>query len=137
MQVHAGAEQAVAVDRDIVRDADEADMTAGACRADGLVHGILRADRLDHTVRTEAVGEFLDATDAVFSAFLDDVGRPESTGERLPVGMAAHRDDALRPELPGGEDAAEPHRAVTDDGDGLARPDFCGDGGEPARAEDV
>ena len=41
------------------------------------------------------------------------------------------------PELPGGQHAEQPDRAVADHGDGLARAGLGGDGGEPAGAEHV
>ena len=75
--------------------------------------------------------------DALVAALLDDVGRAELAGQRLPVGVATDRDDPLGAELLGGQDAEQPDRAVTDDRDGLAGAGLGGDGGEPAGAEDV
>ena len=51
--------------------------------------------------------------------------------------MAAHRDDPLGAEFPGGHDGEQPDRAVPDDGDGLPRSGLGGDGAEPAGAEHV
>ena len=108
VDVDAGHEELVAGDRDVVGDADEADVAAGAGRADGLHHGLLGADRLDDGVGTEPAGELLDPGDALVAALLDDVGGAELAGERLPVGVAAERDDPLGAELLGGEDASSP-----------------------------
>ena len=69
-----------------VGDADVADVAAGPGGADGLHHRLLGADGLDDGVRAEAVGEVLDAGDALVAAFLDDVGGAELEGELLPVG---------------------------------------------------
>ena len=41
---------------------------------------LLRPDRLDHRVRTEAPGEFLDPGHALVTALLDDVGGAELAG---------------------------------------------------------
>src|SRR5215213_11897980 len=46
-------EEIQAVDGDAVRDADEADMSAGARGMDGLHHRLLGADGLEDGVRTE------------------------------------------------------------------------------------
>ena len=88
-------------------------------------------------VRAEPAGELLDLRHALVAALLDDVGRAELAGERLPVGVTAHRDDPLGAELSCGEDAEQADGAVADDGDGLAGAGFGGDGGEPAGAEHV
>ena len=103
-----------------------------ACSIDSL-----GADGLDDRVGAEAVGEVLDPGDAVVAALLDDVGGAELAGELLAGFVAAHDDDPLGAELRGGEHPEEADGAVADDGDGLARADLGGDGGEPAGAEHV
>ncbi len=85
----------------------------------------------------QTVGEFLDAGHPVVPAFGDDVGGAELVGEGLPVGVAAHRDDPLRTELPGGEHREEADGAVADDRDGLTGAGLGGNRAEPAGAEDV
>ena len=112
VDVDAGHEELVAGDRDVVGDADEADVAPGAGGVDGLHHGFLGADGLDDRVRAEPAGELLDPGHAVVAALLDDVGGAELAGERLPVGVAAEGDDPLGAELLGGEDAdaARPRR---------------------------
>ena len=75
--------------------------------------------------------------DALVAALLDDVGRAELAGERLAVGVAAHRDDPLRSELLGREDPEQADGTVADDGDRLAGTGFSGDRGEPTGAEHV
>ena len=118
-------------------DADVADVPAGAGGADRLHHRLLRPDRLDHRVRAEPVGEFLDLRHAVVAALLDDVGRAELAGKLLARLVTAHGDDPVRAELLGGKHAEQPDRTVTDDGDRLARAGLGGDGTEPAGAEHV
>jgi hypothetical protein len=137
VQVHAEEEQLVAGQGDVVGDADVADVAAGAGGADGLHHRFLGADRLDHRVRAEPVGELLDLRDAVVPALGDDVGGAEFARELLAGFVATHRDDPLRAELLGSEDAEQADRAVPDHGDGLARSGLGRDGGEPAGAEHV
>src|SRR3954452_1024469 len=120
VEVDLGEEQLVAGELDVVGDADVPDVAARAAGSDGLHHRLLGADGLDDRVRAESVGELRDARDAVGAAFLDDVGGADLAGQGLPVGVAAYGDDALGPELAGGEDAEEADGAVPDDSHGLA-----------------
>ena len=59
-------------------------MAAEPRGSDRLHHRLLGADRLDHRVRAEPVGEVRDPRDAVVPSLLDDVGRAELQGELLP-----------------------------------------------------
>ncbi|MDF2698030.1 MAG: hypothetical protein K0S65_6413 [Labilithrix sp.] len=43
-------EELLAVELHAVRDADEADRAARTCRADGLLHRLLRADAFEHGI---------------------------------------------------------------------------------------
>ena len=88
-------------------------MAAEPRGSDRLHHRLLGADRLDHRVRAEPVGEVRDPRDAVVPSLLDDVGRAELEGELLPIRVAAHRDDPLGAELPGGKHPEQLARAVT------------------------
>ena len=74
---------------------------------------------------------------AVVAAFGDDVGGAVLQGELLPGLVPAHRDDAFRAELLGGQHAEQPDGAVADHRDGLARAGLGGHRGEPAGAEHV
>ncbi len=131
------AEEQLVAGQVAVGDADVADVAAGPDGADGLQHRLAGADGLDDRVHAEPAGEFLDPGDAFVAAFFDDVGGAELAGELLAGLVAAHDDDPLGAELPGGEHPEEADGAVTDDGDGLARADLGGDGAEPAGAEHV
>jgi hypothetical protein len=51
--------------------------------------------------------------------------------------VAAHRDDSLSAQLPGGQDREQTHGSVADDRDGLAGSGLGRDGTEPAGAEHV
>src|SRR3982751_1864076 len=86
-------EEAPAVDRHAVADADEADVPAGARGVERLRHRLLGADSLDHRVGAEPVRELLDARNAFVASFLDDVGSAVEAGEFLALGMPGHRDD--------------------------------------------
>ena len=57
---------------------------------------------------------------------LDDVGRAEVAGQRLPVGVPRHGDDAVRAEASGRDDGAQAHGPVADHDDGGALPDAGG-----------
>ena len=125
------------VELDAVRDADVTDRATGARRLDRLHHRFLRADAFEDAVGADALRQLLDAGDAVVAALGDDVGRAELAREPLPRLVAAHRDDALGAHLSGGQDREQADRAVTDDGDRLARLDVGRVGGEPAGAHHV
>ena len=75
--------------------------------------------------------------DALIAAFGDDVGGAELAGQLLAGFVAAHRDDPLGAELPGGQYGEQSDRTVTDDRDSLAGAGFGGDCPEPAGAEHV
>ncbi|MGP7999076.1 MAG: hypothetical protein ACLPKI_17435 [Streptosporangiaceae bacterium] len=70
-----------------------------------------------------AAGELAHAFDAFFPAFGDDLGGAEVAAEAGAVLVAAHEDDLLGAEHPGGDHRGQAHRAVTDHGHGCARPD--------------
>src|SRR3954447_9810896 len=89
VDVHAGHEQFVSRNGDVVGHADETDVAAGPGGADGLHHRLLRADGLDDAVRAEAAGQLLHPGHAGFTSFLDDVSRPELAGQRLAVRVPA------------------------------------------------
>ena len=69
-------------------NAHEGQVTTGAHAAERLIEGRLVAHRLDDAVGTQAVGQFLDARDALFAALFDDVGRSGLAGQRLAVRVA-------------------------------------------------
>ena len=137
MQVHLGAEQQATRQAHAVGDPDETDVPTRAAGPDGLLHGLLGADRLDDAVCAQPVGEVLHSGDTLLAAFLDDVGGPELLGECLALRVAGHRDDPFGPQLLGRQDRQEADCAVTHHRDGLARTRFRGDRPEPARAEHV
>ena len=55
------------------------------------------------------------ACDGLVAACLDDVGGTEATGEALPVGVTAERDDPLGAQALRGQHGGEADGAVTDD----------------------
>jgi hypothetical protein len=121
----------------LVGDADETDVPTGTSGADRLQERLLGPDGFDHAVRPEPSGEFLDLPGSLIAAFGDDVCGAELAGQRLPVGMARHRDDALGTQLLGGQHPHQPNGAIADHGDGLAGSDLGGVGSEPAGSEHV
>ena len=132
-----GEEQLLAVQLDLVRDADVAHVPAPPGRADRLHHRLLRADALQHRVGSDPLGQLLDAGDALVATLDDDVGRPELAGELLPRLVAAHGDDPLRPHLLRRQHRQQAHRTVADDRDGGPRPHVGRVGREPAGAQHV
>jgi hypothetical protein len=74
---------------------------------------------------------------AVLAALFDDVGRAVLARQPLPGLVAAHGDDPLSAELLGGQHGEQSDRAVTHDGDRLARASLGWHGAEPAGAEHV
>src|SRR5207249_1653632 len=123
VQTHVRVEQILAIELDTVRHAHVAHRAARARCLDRLHHRLLGPDAFEHRVRANALGHFLDARYTVRAAFSHDVRRAEFARELLPRRVAAHRDDPLGTQLPGGEHAEQTHRAVSDDHHGLARPD--------------
>jgi hypothetical protein len=88
-------------------------------------------------VGAEPAGELLDRVNALLAAGFDDVGGAVLAGQALSRLVAAHGDDLLGSELPGGEHGEQPDGTVADDGDRLSGAGFGGHGSEPAGAEDI
>lgn len=83
-------------------------------------HRFLGADGLDHRVRPEPAGEFLDRGDAAVAALTHDVGGPELQRQILARLVPAHRNDPLRLNVSGYEAAGVRQREqpVTQSGHG-------------------
>jgi hypothetical protein len=113
VQVDVGEEHLFAGELDVMKDADVADVPAWPGGADGLHHGLLGADCLDHRVCAEPAREFLDPGHPLVPSLLDDVGRPELEGELLSWLVAAHGDDPFRAEVPRGKHGEQADCAIT------------------------
>ena len=72
-----------------MRDADEADRGAGAGDREGLLHGGVVADALEHGVGADAAGDLPDELGALLAALGDDVGGAELAGDLLARARAA------------------------------------------------
>src|SRR5215218_11121973 len=120
VQVHVGEERLLAGQFDAVRDADVADVPAGAGGTDGLHHRLPGADGLDDRMRAEPSRQVLDPRHALVAALGDEVRGPVLKGELLAGLVPAHRDDAFGAELLGRQYTEQPDGAVADHGDGLA-----------------
>src|SRR6266699_4128224 len=107
VEVNVGEEQSLAVQLDLVRNADVGDVPTLASGADRLQHRFLRPNALKHRASTDSIGHVHDPGDALVAALSHDVGRAECAGELLPRGVPAHRDDPLCTHLPGREHAEE------------------------------
>lgn len=71
-----------------------------------------RPTQFQHPLGAGPAGQFPDRVDAVLAAAGDDVGGAELAAQVGALGVAAHQDDALGAEQPGGDDRAQPDRAV-------------------------
>src|SRR5699024_7443104 len=83
-------------------------------------------------MRTVAIGQFFDSSDAFLTTFFHDVGSAELAGKYLTVGVTRHGDDAVRTHLFRSQNAHETDRAVTHHSDGLTRCNSGGLGSKPA-----
>src|SRR5829696_6968254 len=137
VQVHMREEELLPRDLHVVEHAHEPNVTACPRGADGLHHGLLRADRLDDRVRPETVGHVLDPCRALLAALGHDLGRAELQREPLAGLVAAHRDNPLRAKLLGGEHRKQADGTVADDRHCLARTGLGRHGAKPAGAEHV
>src|SRR5436190_7158561 len=137
VQVRVGVKQLRAVELHTVRDADVADVAAGARGADRLPHRLLRSDTFEHRVGADVVRQLLDARRALVATLGDDVGCAVLAREPLPRLVAAHRDDPLGAHALRREHGEQADRAVADDDDRCASLHVRGVGREPAGAEDV
>ncbi len=114
VKVDVSVEQLLAIKVDSVRDADVAHIAATASGLDRLHHRLLRTDTLQHRVRTDSVGQLLDAGDALVTALGHDIGRAKLPGEFLPRLVMAHGDDPFGTHLLRGEHTQQADGAVTD-----------------------
>jgi hypothetical protein len=130
-------EQLRGVQLDAVRHSDIADHGSRPRALQGLHHGFFGADAFEHGIRADVFRQRLDAGDALFAALGDDVGCAIFESEVLAAFVAAHRDDAVRAHLLGGQHAHKANRAVADNGDRRALLHAGGIGGVPAGAEHV
>jgi hypothetical protein len=105
-----------------LRNPDAPDGTAGAYDAHGRAHRLSVADALEHRMRAESASQLAYPLDRAVSPLADDISCPEPARQSNAVGVTAEHDDLLRAETTGGNDTAETHRAITNDG------------GDPARA---
>ena len=106
-----------------MRDSDAPDRAAGADDAHRRRHRLLGADTFENGLGAEALGELADASDTLLAALANDVGGAELPGERNALLVTTHDDDLLGAEPLGGEDTAQPDRAVADDRDRAALAD--------------
>jgi hypothetical protein len=94
-------------------------------------------DAFEGRVDADALGEFQNDLGRSVAALDNNVRGPERPGQRLTGGVAAQGDDPLGAKTPGGEDAAQAHRAVSDDGDPAAGPNAGAHCRVVTRAHDI
>ena len=82
-----------------------------------LLPGLRAAHRVDHHVRTVAVGEVLDGLHDIEVAGIDGVGRAEVAGPVQLGVVGVDGDDPLRPDQPRPGDRGITHAAAADDRD--------------------
>ncbi len=110
-------EQRLVVELFVGRETDDADHAAGLGDADRRGYRFLGSDAFERSRDANPVGDPEDFCNGVVTALLDDVGRAELLGQRLPGGVAAEHDDARRAEFLGADDRAQADRSVADDRD--------------------
>src|SRR5205807_9917251 len=108
-------EDALPIELHAVRNADISDGAAGARRLDGLHHGFLCADTLQHRIRADAFRELLHARYAFLSALGDDVGRTKFACELLSRFVTTHGDDALSTHVLRRQHTEKADGTITDD----------------------
>jgi hypothetical protein len=69
---------------------------------------------------TEPTSQLAYLLDRGVPALAHDISRPEPASQGNAVGVPVEHDDLLRTETSGGNDAAETHRAITNDGGNVA-----------------
>src|SRR5436305_220967 len=77
VQMHVSVEELRAVEFHLVRHPDVAYVSAGTRGPDGLHHGFLRADALEHGICADAVRQIFHPRNAFIAALRDDVGCSE------------------------------------------------------------
>src|SRR5438270_7491806 len=95
MEVHVREEQLLAVEGDTVRHANIADIASGACGADRLHHGLLRADAFQCRVRADSIRQFLDASNACITALAEKIRGAKFASELLARRVAADGEEWL------------------------------------------
>src|SRR5271157_595704 len=120
-----------------MRYAYVADRTARARGPDRLHHGFLGADTFEHRVRTDAFGQFFDASYAVIPTFVHDVRRSKLFRELLSGLVSAHRNDPLRSHLLRGKHTEQAYGPIANDDDGRARLYIRRVSREPAGSEHI
>src|SRR3977135_1203720 len=98
-------------------DADVTDGSARSRRPDGLRHGLLRSNALEHGVPADAFCQLFDMCDAFISALAHNVSRAKLACQRLPCFVTAHRDDPLGAHLLRGQHAEQTDRTIAYDND--------------------
>ena len=116
---------------------DHADHPAGAHAKRRLVARARGSDRFDDAVGADPLSQLPHSRSPLLAALGDDDVRSELAGDLLPVGVAAHGDHLLRPQLLGRKHRAQPHCAVADDGNARARPRERRNRAVPPRARHV
>ena len=137
MEADVSEEQLLTVEFDAVRHADVTHRPAGARGTDCLRHRLLRANALQHRVRSNAAGQFLGARYAFITTLGNDVRRAKFARKLLPRRVTAHCDNALSSHLRGREDTQQADGAVAYDDDRRARLHVRRCCREPAGAQNV
>ena len=137
VQVHAGEEQLVAGQRDVVGDADVADVAAGrVARMACIIDSCVPTASMTLCAPSPPVSSLIFATpssprSSTMSVAPNSRASAWRSAWRL-IAMIRSAPSCLAASTP-----SRPDRAVADDRDRLAGPGLGGDGGEPAGAEHV
>jgi hypothetical protein len=113
----------------VLGHADASDRAAGSSDLEGGHDRLLEADALEDGIDAEPARELANTLHRFLAALADDVRRAELARQRDPVRTTAEHDDLRGAKPLGGDNAAQPDRAVTYDSDGFSRRDLCAQGG--------
>ena len=137
MEMNVTEEQLRSIEVHAVRYTDVRHKSTRAGRLNRLHHRFLRADALQHRVRSDSLRQFLDSRHSLFSALGHNIRRAELAGKLLPRLVPAHGNDSLGPHLPAESTASKPDRAVAHDDYGHTWLDVSCIRREPACAQHV
>ena len=97
------------------RHTDPTDCAARTGDRDGGLHGLFGADTLKDRMHAKATGQCSHALGCFLATLAHDIRRAECLRQSDTVGMATEDDDLFRAQPLCSDDAAQTHRAITDD----------------------
>src|SRR5205823_5932048 len=116
-------------DRLLLRNPNAPHRAARTSDADRGIYSLLKADAFQHRVDAVATGKFANSLHRGVASLLHHVCRAEILGERDPVGMTSENNNLLSTKSLRGDNTAQSHSSVADNGHALSWCHFCDDCG--------